>query len=224
MQARRTRIARSRRGTPNLRPSRRTLLMVVGIGIISAVVLGVGFWSVVLPRLASPSYLGPSFNGYSVTAKSHIGPGDVIYFGVQFTNESDEIITLQSISFVRGLPPHVRLVHAVVMAVADQPANQLKSVLDGVGWPPDAGGAAIIHPIAGFQMAPHSDSTIIYAITADEAGTFTTGPLTVHALAPIFFGSNFGALSVSMTYRQYGILCMQDQGTCQHAIQTSNNP
>jgi hypothetical protein len=125
----------------------------------------------------------------------------VIYFGAQFTNESDQTLALQTASFPRGLPAHVHLVHAVVMAVADQPDNQLKSVGGGVGWPPDAAGPAVTHPIAGYRLAPHSDATIVYAVTADTVGTFPTGPLTVHALAPVFFGSDFGALSVSKTYR-----------------------
>jgi hypothetical protein len=224
MQARRARFARKHQGTSSRRLPRRTLFMGIGIVIITAVILGVGFWGVVLPRLASGAYLGPCFDGYSVTAKSKIGPGDVIYFGVQFTNESDQTITLQSISFPRGLPSHVHLVHAVVMAVADQPDNQLKSVLDGVGWPPDAEGPAVIHPIAGYHLAPHSDATIIYAVTANVVGTFSTGPLTVHALAPVIFGSSFGALPVSMTYRQYGILCMRDQSTCAQAIHSVDNP
>lgn len=200
--------------------SRRTLLIVIVV----AVILGVGFWSVVVPHLASGAYLGPSFDGYSVTGKSHIGPGDVIYFGVQFANESDQTLTLQSVSFPRGLPAHVRLVHAVVMAVADQPDNQLKSVLDGVGWPPDAAGPAVIHPIAGYRLAPHSDATIIYAVSADTVGTFATGPLMVHALAPVFFGSDFAALPVSMTYRQYGVLCLQDQATCQQVMDAVEAP
>lgn len=191
---------------------------IVLIAIVVAIILGVAFWAVVLPRLASGAYLGPSVNGYSVIGQSHIAPGDVIYFGVQFINESDQTITLQSISFPRGLPAHVRLVHSVVMAVADQPDNQLKSVGGGVGWPPDAGGPAVINPITGYRLAPHSWATIVYAVTADTVGTFPTGPLTVHALAPVFFGSDFGALSVSMTYHQYGILCMQDQGACDRAI------
>ncbi len=217
-------IASVRHSILKSRLSRRTLLMVIGIGAVIAVILGVGFWGVVLPRLASGAYLGPSFNGYSVIYQSNIGRGDVIYFGVQFTNMSDQTLTLQSISFPRGIPSHAHLAHAVVMAVADQPADQLKSVLDGVGWPPDAAGPAVIHPIGGYHLAPHADATIIYAVTADVMGTFTTGPLTVNTLAPVFFGSDFGALPVSMTYRQYGILCMQDQAACDQAIHTADHP
>ena len=145
-------IASVRHSILKSRLSRRTLLMVIGIGAVIAVILGVGFWGVVLPRLASGAYLGPSVNGYSAIGQSHIGPGDVIYFGVQFTNMSDQTLTLQSISFPRGLSAHVHLAHAVVMAVADQPADQLKSVGGGVGWPPDAAGPAVIHPIGGYHL------------------------------------------------------------------------
>ena len=59
-------IASVRHSILKSRLSRRTLLMVIGIGAVIAVILGVGFWGVVLPRLASGAYLGPSFNGYSV--------------------------------------------------------------------------------------------------------------------------------------------------------------
>lgn len=199
MQARRARIALNRQISPKLRLSWRTLL----IGIVVVVILSAGFWAVVLPRLASRAYLGPSVDGYTVAAKSKIGPGDVISFDVTFVNESDQAITLQSISFPRGLPSHVRLVDTMVMT-AEEPSGA--------------------HPIAGYRLAPHHHALIRYAVTADSFGTFPTGPLTVHALAPILFGSDFGALPVSMTYRQYGILCMQDQSACDQAIDTVEKP
>ena len=198
MQARRAQFALNHQITSKLRLSWRTLL----IAIAAAVILGVGFWGVVLPRLASNAYLGPSVNSYVVVSQSKIGPGDIISFDVGFANVSDQTITLQSISFPRGLPAHVHLVRAEVMT-AEEPAGA--------------------HPIAGFRLAPHYHALIRYAVTADTVGTFPTGPLTVHALAPIFFSSDFGALPVSMTYRQYGILCMQDQDTCQQAIDTVDN-
>lgn len=173
------------------------------IWIVVTIILGAGFWTVVLPRLVSEAYLGPSLNGYTVVASSHIGPGDVVSFDVTFSNESDRTLTLQSISFPRGLPAHVRLVHTEVMT-AEEPSGA--------------------HPIAGFRLAPHNHSLIKYAVTADIVNTIPIGPITVHALAPVFFGSDFGALPISKTYRQYGILCMQDQDACDQAIHTVETP
>jgi hypothetical protein len=199
MQARRAQLALNCQISPKLRLFWRTLL----IAIVVAIILGVTLWAVVLPRLVSGAYLGPSASGYTVISQSKIGPGDVISFDVGFANVSGQTITLQSISFPRELPTHVHLVRAVVAA-----AEEL------TGW----------HPISGFRLAPHYHALIRYAVTSDTVGTFPTGPLTVHALAPILFGSDFGALPVSMTYHQYGILCMQDQSACDQAIDTVEKP
>jgi len=139
-------------------------------------------------------------NGQSLSGIS-LGVGTTFDYGVEFVNKtSDRTLIVQLATLPRGVPPHVHLVHQMIVGDGGFIAT--------LGWPPRDGPYRRFPTRSpdGYRLRPHQGAMIGLAFVADRPGTYLVGPVTIHVLVPGPFGHQFSAEHI---YDQYGLLCVQ---------------
>lgn len=100
-----------------------------------------------IPR--NGSFLRDNGTNVSVIGDSTLKVHEVFDFGIVFGNVSqDQAITMRSVTFSKGLPTHISLIHQAIMLPSDQPPKQATSIVGARGWPPgsvDGQSSSLIH-------------------------------------------------------------------------------
>ncbi len=139
-------------------------------------------------------------NGLSL-AYGSLRVGTIFDYGVEFVNKtSDRTLIVRLATLPHGAPPHVRLVHQMIVEGG--------GFISSRGWPPQNTPSTYFPTRSpnGFRLRPHQGAMLGLALVADRPGTYLVGPVTIHVLVPGPFGHRFSA---EHTYDQYGLLCVQ---------------